>query len=47
MRSMDIVQAVAKDPLKVEEISLALKKELERIAILALFPGRCCLCAGE
>ena len=46
MRSLDIIQALAKELLKLKQITVELKKELDRIGNLALFPGRCSLCTG-
>ena len=45
IRSLDLIQPIGKEWLKLEEITVELKKELDRIANLALFPGRCSLCA--
>ena len=46
MRSLELTQPIGQEWLKLERVIVELKKELERIAILALFPGRCNLCIG-
>ncbi len=46
MKSLDLTQAIGKKWLKIQGISVELKKELDIVANLALFPGRCSLCAG-
>ena len=44
MKSLELTQAIGKEWLKLEEITLELKRELDHITNLALFTGRCSLC---